>query len=309
MSYRSDKILSLSGYNLDNKTTRGLQNCFKRVLKNGMHGIGFSPYKEGQEPGDQLSEKQIRRRLKVIKPYTRWVRSFSCTEGNELIPKIAKEMGMKTMVGAWLGDESEMNTKEIAGLKNLARDGVVDVAAVGNEVMYRGDLSEDELLGFIYDVKNEITDIPVGYVDAYYEFTLRPRITEACDVILANCYPYWEGCSIEYALIYMKDMYNKALKAGNGKKVIISETGWPSEGEGLNGAFPSKENAMKYFINTQLWSQEEGIDIFYFSSFDESWKVGSEGDVGAYWGLWDKNEKPKFHTKGVKLNKAKRLFV
>jgi exo-beta-1,3-glucanase (GH17 family) len=305
MSYRSDKILSLSGANLDNKTAKGLENVFKRVLKNGMHGIGFSPYQDYQEPGDQLSEKQIRKRLKVIKPYTNWVRSFSCTDGNELIPKIAKELGMKTVVGAWLGDDAEINKKEIAGLKKLAYDGVVDIAAVGNEVMYRGDLSEDELLHFIYDVKNTIIDIPVGYVDAYYEFVQRPKITEACDVILANCYPYWEGCSIEYALIYMKDMYNQAVKAAKGKKVIISETGWPSEGEGLNGAFPSKENAMKYFINTQLWSQEEGIDIFYFSSFDESWKVGAEGNVGAYWGIWDKNEKPKFYRESVSLNRIK----
>lgn len=301
MSYRSDKLMSLSGYDLDRKTAKGLQNCFKRVLKSGIHGIGFSPYQEGQQPGDQLSEKQIRRRLKVIKPYTNWVRSFSCTEGNELIPKIAKELGMKTMVGAWLGDDVEINAKEIAGLKKLASEGTVDIAAVGNEVMYRGDLTEDELLGFIYDVKGEITDIPVGYVDAYYEFVLRPKITEACDVILANCYPYWEGCSIEYSLIYMKDMYNKAIKAGKGKKVIISETGWPSEGEGLNGAFPSNENAMKYFINTQLWAKEEGIDVFYFSSFDESWKVGAEGDVGAYWGIWDKNEKPKFYANPLAL--------
>jgi len=305
MSYREGKIMSLSGLNLDNKTSKGLENLFKRVLKNGMHGIGFSPYEESQEPGDQLSDKQIRRRLKVIKPYTNWVRSFSCTEGNELIPKIAKEMGMKTIAGAWLGDDAETNAKEIAGLKKLANEGVVDIAAVGNEVMYRGDLTEDELLAFIYDVKREITDIPVGYVDAYYEFTLRPKITEACDVILANCYPYWEGCSIEYSLIYMKDMYHKAVKAGNGKKVIISETGWPSEGEGLNGAIPSKENAMKYFINTQLWAKEEGIDVFYFSSFDESWKVGAEGDVGAYWGLWDKNETPKFYATPLRLKSAK----
>ena len=42
------------------------------------------------------------------------------------------------------------------------------------------------------------------------------------------------------------------------------------------------------------WSQEEDVEIFYFSSFDESWKVGAEGDVGAYWGLWDKNEELKF---------------
>jgi exo-beta-1,3-glucanase (GH17 family) len=146
----------------------------------------------------------------------------------------------------------------------------------------------------MHRVKKEIPDIPMGYVDAYYEFSHRPRITEACDVILANCYPYWEGCSIEYSLLYMKDMYNQAVSAANGKKVIISETGWPSVGELFHGAQPGHENALKYFINAQKWSEEDDIEMFYFSSFDESWKVGSEGDVGAYWGLWDKNEKLKF---------------
>ena len=92
----------------------------------------------------------------------------------------------------------------------------------------------------------------------------------------------------------MKDMYHRALSAGNGKKVIITETGWPSQGTSLEGAFPSYENYIKYFINSQKWSEEEDIEMFYFSSFDESWKVGSEGDVGAYWGLWDKDEKLKF---------------
>ncbi|MGC1203848.1 MAG: glycosyl hydrolase family 17 protein [Flavobacteriaceae bacterium] len=294
MSYRSDKIMSLSGLNLDNKTPKGLRNIFKRVLKNGMHGLCFSPYEEGQEPGEQMTEKQIRRRMKIIKPYTKWIRSFSCTDGNELIPVIAKEYGIKTLVGAWLGDDDEINKKEIAGLIKLAKEGYVDIAAVGNEVMYRKDLTEDELLAFMYEVKQAIPDIPMGYVDAYYEFSHRPRITEACDVILANCYPYWEGCSQEYALVYMRDMYNQAKDAGNGKKVIITETGWPSFGAGLQGAIPSHDNAIKYFINSQVWSAADDIDMFYFSSFDESWKVGAEGDVGAYWGLWDKEENLKF---------------
>jgi exo-beta-1,3-glucanase (GH17 family) len=64
----------------------------------------------------------------------------------------------------------------------------------------------------------------------------------------------------------------------------------------LAGAVPSEENAMKYFINAQTWSKEEDIDIFYFSSFDESWKVDSEGDVGSYWGVWDKDEQLKFQN-------------
>ncbi|WP_034044674.1 glycosyl hydrolase family 17 protein [Wocania ichthyoenteri] len=294
MSYRADKIMALSGVNLDNKTTKGLQNIFNRVLKNGMHGLGFSPYEEGQEPGTQVTEQQIRRRMEIIKPYTKWIRSFSCTDGNELIPVIAKEYGIKTLVGAWLGDDAEINKKEIAGLIKLAKDGYVDIAAVGNEVMYRGDLTEAELLDFMRQVKEAIPDIPMGYVDAYYEFTDRPKITEVCDVILANCYPFWEGCPLEYAFIYMKEMYNQVVKAVNGKKVIITETGWPNLGSNCKGSQPSFENAIKYFINAQQWSQQDNIEMFYFSSFDESWKVGAEGDVGAYWGIWDKDEKLKY---------------
>jgi exo-beta-1,3-glucanase (GH17 family) len=294
MSYRLDKIRSLAGLNLDNKTQKGLHNLFKRVLKGGMHGLCLSPYEEGQEPGEQITEEQIRRRMKIIKPYTKWIRSFSCTDGNEAIPRIAKEYGIKTLVGAWLGDDADINKKEIAGLIKLAKEGYVDIAAVGNEVMYRKDLTENELLAFMYEVKEAIPETPMGYVDAYYEFSHRPKITEACDVILANCYPYWEGCSLEYSLVYMRDMYNQAKDAGNGKKVIITETGWPSFGEGIQGAIPSHENALKYFINSQVWSDTDDIEMFYFSSFDESWKIGAEGDVGAYWGLWDKDEKLKF---------------
>ena len=99
---------------------------------------------------------------------------------------------------------------------------------------------------------------------------------------------------MEYSLNHMQQMYGQAVDAANGKKVIITETGWPSEGSSLGGAVSSAENAMKYFINTQVWLAKANIEVFYFSSFDESWKTGDEGDVGAYWGLWDKHEKLKF---------------
>lgn len=294
MSFKAEKVLALAGHDYKGVTSEQLVKLFKKVLKQGMHGLCFSPYEEGQKPGEQLSEAQIRRRMDIIRPYTKWIRSFSCTEGNELIPKIAKEYGIKTLVGAWLGKDDKINQREVENLIKVAKAGYVDIAAVGNEVMYRKDLTEDQLLAFIKKVKTALPNTPVGYVDAYYEFEHRPRITNACDVILANCYPYWEGCHCDYSLLYIKDMFNKAVRAGNGKKVIISETGWPSQGTSLRAAAPSDENFMKYFINIQKWSKEESIDIHYFSSFDESWKVGAEGDVGAYWGLWDKDEKLKY---------------
>ena len=165
---------------------------------------------------------------------------------------------------------------------------------VGNEVLYREEMAEADTIACIDRVRNALPDIPVvGYVDAYCEFADRPQLTEAC-VILANRYPYWEGCHIDYSLLYMKQMYYQAKQAAGDKKVIITETGWPSEGDPLGVAEPGYENALKYFINAQKWTKEEGIELFYFSAFDEGWKVGAEGSVGAFWGLWDHEEKRKF---------------
>ena len=93
----------------------------------------------------------------------------------------------------------------------------------------------------------------------------------------------------------MKEMYRCAVRAAGDKKVIISETGWPNVGSPTDGALPSFENAIKYFLDTFRWAEEDNIDVVWFSSFDESWKIGAEGDVGAFWGLWDKDGHPKYH--------------
>ena len=286
--------MALAGIDFSDITDQELIALFNNVLTGGIHGISFSPYIEGQGPGTEISETQIRERLSIIQRHVGWVRSFSCTEGNQAIPRIARASGLKTMVGVWLEDDRENNEKELANAIEVAQAGRADIVAVGNEVLLRGDLSEDELIDYIQRFKEAVAGVDVGYVDAYFEFVDHPRVTDACDVILANCYPFWEGCSAEYSLLYMKDMYRRVVKVANGKKVIISETGWPSVGTPTGAAVPSYANAIRYFLNTYQWAEEEGIDIFYFSSFDEGWKVGDEGDVGAYWGLWDKDGRLKY---------------
>ena len=90
MSARKEYIRSLYGANFTGKDLNDLLPLYKQMLSQGMHGLCMSPYVEGQKPGDHLSREQIERRLDIMKPYTQWVRTFSCTEGNELIPAIAK---------------------------------------------------------------------------------------------------------------------------------------------------------------------------------------------------------------------------
>lgn len=286
--------LSLSGIDSYNIADEELTSLFRRILDGKIHGLSFSPYVTGQGPGTRIGEDQIVKRMSIIRPYVNWVRSFSCTDGNELIPRIAHENGLKTMVGVWLEGDHDKNEEELANAIEVARAGHADILAVGNEVLLRGDLSEQALIDYVNRARQAAPGVQVGYVDAYFKFVDHPRVTEACDVILANCYPFWEGCAAEYSLLYMKEMYRRAVHAANGKKVIISETGWPNVGTATGAAVPSYTNAIRYFLNTYQWAAEDDIEIFYFSSFDEDWKTDDEGDVGAYWGLWDKDGRLKY---------------
>jgi glycoside/pentoside/hexuronide:cation symporter, GPH family len=276
------------------KSEQEIHAIFMESLSSRLHGFCFSPYLEGQTIGDQLSEAQIRQRMEIIQPYTRWVRSFSCTEGNEFIPKIARESELKTMAGAWISRDKAKNEQEIKNLISLAKDGQVDIAAVGNEVLLRGELSAAELIVYIQQVKKAIPTIPVGCVDTYFQFSQHPELVEACDVILINCYPFWEGYDIAEAAIYLQKMHSFVHKFSKDKKIIITETGWPSQGKPVHQAVPSLVNVMKYFIDLNNWSKMQDIEIFYFSSFDEAWKVHHEGDVGQRWGIWNEDEELKF---------------
>jgi len=294
MSNLYQRTLSLSGIDISSRSVPDLRALVREILKARIHGLCFSPLQEGQGPGTEVGAAQIRERLSVVSPSVNWIRTFSATDGNELIPAIAAENGLQTMVGVWLADDLEKNEIELANAIEIAKAGHAGVLAVGNEVLLRNELSEDQLIDYLRRAKAAVPDVDVGYVDAYFKFVDHPRVTEACDVVLANCYPFWEGCPAEHALLYMKEMYRRATGAANGKKVIISETGWPNVGTPEMGAVPSLENAIKYFVDTYQWAEQDGIEIFYFSAFDESWKVDAEGDVGAYWGLWDKDGIPKY---------------
>lgn len=292
----SEAINTISGIDMSKIDLQEVKSKYAKTLNAGLHGLCFSPYIEGQQAGDILSADQIRRRIDIIAPHTKWIRSFSCTEGNELIPEIAHQKGLKTIVGAWISDDKARNEKEIESLIKLGQEGLVNIAAIGNEVLHRKEITEQELIGYIKRVKEALPSIQVSYVDAYYQFLDRPNLVSNCDVLLVNFYPFWEGANNDYAISYLHHMMEVTQNVARGKKIIIAETGWPSKGQSVNEAIPSETNAAKYFVATQEWANKNNIDLFYFSSFDESWKVIQEGTVGTAWGIWDKNEKLKFNN-------------
>jgi exo-beta-1,3-glucanase (GH17 family) len=263
-----------------------------------LHGLNFSPYLTGQDPnlGAQVSAAQIASRMQFIAPYTKWVRTYGSTSGLENTPAIARQFGLKIAAGAWLGRDSAKNSIEINNLISAANSGLIDIAIVGNEVLLTNDLSVAQLISYMNQVRQAIPSaIPVTTSEPYSTLLGHPDVMAASDVIFANFYPFWEGVSVANAMCVLQQQYQQIASVAGGKQVIISETGWPTDGNAVGAAIPSALNAGRFFMQVVTWATANNIPFFYFESFDETWKATYEGPQGAHWGIWDSigNLKPE----------------
>ena len=256
-----------------------------------MPGIGLSPYVDGQDPNhlSTVPLSQIQARMKIIAPYTMLIRSFGMQYGLENIPTVARAFKKKVAAGAWLSTDAVQNAREIGNLIAAAQAGKVDIAIVGSEVLLRGDLSEGQLLGYMSQVRLAVPpSVLVTTADTYSVLLAHPNVIAASDVVAANFYPYWEKVPIAKAVCSLRAQFKKLSAAAGGKQVIVSETGWPSDGDPQGAAVPSPTNAARFFREFVSWARANNVSYWYFDAFDESWKAAYEGPQGAHWGIWDK---------------------
>lgn len=258
-----------------------------------LFGLNFHSYINGQGPNltSQISESQLRERMGIIRPYTKWVRTFECGDGFEKSGRIAHQLGMKAAIGAWLGRDLAANQQQIDCLVNVAKAREADLVIVGSEALLRGDITETALVNLINQVKQAVPgDIPVGYADVYSELLSHSNVMEAIDVILVNYYPYREGVQVDLGMASIQGHHQQINLAAKGKPIVVAETGWPSGGDIVGQAVPSEENACFFFQNFISWAEANAVDYYYFSSSDESWKEKHEGLQEPDLGIWDKTE-------------------
>jgi len=274
-----------------------------------LFGLNFSPFLDGQDPtrGDVVGPSQLSSRLQMVKPYTRWIRTFQVSQGLEIAGAKAHQLGLKAALGANITSNLSANQKEIANLIAAANRGEADAVIVGSEVLLRAEANppvnpfpnvEATLIGYLNQVKAGVTNksLPVTYADTYHQLLNHPQVVAACrGIIMANFYPYWEGLKIDNAMADLNYKYDQLKAKAGGKKVVVSEAGWPSAGGIYGKALPAADNAGYYFQDFVSWTKAKQVDSFYFSAFDEKWKAAAtNAEVEAHWGILDSlgNQKP-----------------
>jgi exo-beta-1,3-glucanase (GH17 family) len=169
-----------------------------------IQGFAFSPYRAGQDAvrGDRLSPAQIDADLKLLAGTTNAVRTYSTTEGLDVVPALAARHGINVALGAWLDARRNRNQQEIASAIRLARThmNVVRVL-IGNEVVLRGDVPIEEMYEYLDRAREQIGQ-PVSTAEPWHVWIKHPELAEHVDFIAVHLLPYWEGVEVEQAVEY-----------------------------------------------------------------------------------------------------------
>ncbi|MBY0382369.1 MAG: glycosyltransferase [Xanthobacteraceae bacterium] len=267
------------------------------------HGIlpsvSYAPFEGTGHPDvDNIpSSEKIREDLRKLSKITKAIRLYSSTGGVEMVPPIANEFGLKVTVGAWIDKNPERNEREIAAAVDLAKhnSNVIGVV-VGNETIYRGEQKVDDLIEYIQRVKRQV-NVPVTTGEIWNIWRDNPQLASSVDFIAAHVLPYWENFTADQAVDQAMYIHQLLRDAFPGKRIVIAEFGWPSEGYNLRRAFPGPFAQAKVLRNFVTRAESIGMDYNIVEAIDQPWKF-FEGGVGPYWGILNAAREPKFSWTG-----------
>jgi exo-beta-1,3-glucanase (GH17 family)/cellulose synthase/poly-beta-1,6-N-acetylglucosamine synthase-like glycosyltransferase len=263
--------------------------------------VSYVPFEPGHIVDSTVDPDRIRADLKKLAGVARAVRLYAATEGNELVPSIAAEFGLKVMVGAWITKDKEANKTQVLRAIDLARrnSNVIGIV-VGNETIYRGDQKVEDLIELIKQVKRSV-NVPVTTGEIWNLWRDNPELAYSVDFIAAHVLPYWERYSSKQAVDQAVYLYGVLRDTFPGKRIVIAEFGWPSAGYNLRDADPGMFEQASVLRDFVARASAIGMEYNIVEGMDRPWKY-FEGGVGPYWGILKADGEPKFSWTGPIVN-------
>jgi exo-beta-1,3-glucanase (GH17 family) len=255
--------------------------------------VSYAPFRVDQTPwnsSEVIRPEQIAEDLATLSLLSGCIRIYSVENGLDQVPALAAKVGLKVILGVWIGRDPRKNADLIDTAVSLTRHHPETITAliVGSEVLLRGDMTAGDLQRTIRSAKARV-GIPVSYADVS-EFWLRhSEVGREVDFITVHVLPYWEDVPVraEDAAAHVGGVHRQVAAAFPGKEILIGEAGWPSGGRMRGGALPSRINQARFLSDLVELAKRENIRVNLFEAYDEPWKQQWEGTAGGHWGLLD----------------------
>jgi exo-beta-1,3-glucanase (GH17 family)/cellulose synthase/poly-beta-1,6-N-acetylglucosamine synthase-like glycosyltransferase len=262
-----------------------------------INGFSFTPLRAYNDPviGSYPTREEIDADLKLLEGKVNEVRTYSLDSTLADIPELARKHNIKVTLGAWLDNRLDANQQQLDKLIEVyaAQRSNIRRVIVGNESLYRDQLTAEQLIAYLDWVRERIVT-PVSTAETPSIWLEHPELADHVDFITVHILPYWEGQGIHDSIEFTRIKYNELQARFPNKKIVIGEVGWPSRGRDFGKAEASVAKEAKFLREFLQLAQKEKYDYFVMEAFDQPWKRLNEGDVGAYWGVYDADRQPKF---------------
>lgn len=257
--------------------------------------VSYAPFRRaGHTPFDpalRITPQQIEADLRLLATVTPCVRTYGMDHGLDAVPALAERLGLRVVLGVWIGRDAAANADQLERALALARRhaDTIDLLVVGNEVLLRGDLPAAELAELLARARRA-APVPVTYADVW-EFWLRHAeiLLPHTDVVAAHILPYWEDepVGIDVAVDHVYTIAARLHARFGATPVFIAETGWPAAGRQRGPARPGVREQARFVRELLARQATAPLHFNLIEGFDQPWKRVLEGRVGGAWGLFD----------------------
>ena len=281
------------------------------------NGISYSPYRDGEGPDKEsvTSKAHILEDLRLLAPRWQLIRLYGTGEQSQNVLEVIRDnqLPIRVMQGAWLSSHQtrQQNEEQIRQVIEMANEfpDIIVAVNVGNEIFVDWSWHKvkdmDQVIDYIRDVRSKIRQ-PVTVNDDY-NFWNKPqaqKIASEVDFIGLHAYAFWNNKTINEAMEWTDAIYRDIQQRYPNHRIAYTETGWPTsrvyddsyEGKLIGKA--GEEQQKIFFDQYNAWVNKNQVESFYFSSFDEQWKGGFDGDnpmdkAEKHWGVYRSDRTPK----------------
>ncbi|KAF9941462.1 hypothetical protein BGZ67_005044 [Mortierella alpina] len=275
-------------------------------LHKAFYGIDYNPAK-ALMPWCGVTLQNVVDDIILISQLTNRIRLYGmdCSQADLTFQAIAAlnlNTTMKVVLTLWVDKDTVTYQRQYDTLfRVLDKYGtdMVQGISVGNEVLFRGDMSLVSLGELMKTVR---TTVKTRYNKSIPVFTseignnLNASLAAISDEFSGNFHPYFAGTGVDEAAKWTMLQYNNTMETNptsTGLKGAISEVGWPSAPASaiyMTHAVPGPANLQTMIDTFICQANAAGIPYYWFEFQDAAWKNDPKVPVEPYWGIFDKDK-------------------
>jgi exo-beta-1,3-glucanase (GH17 family) len=256
-------------------------------------GVTYDPYKGAADKVDCKTADEITADFQTMKDFG-IVRIYGNDCGQiPVAVRAAKQNGQKLMGGIYAPlqnvDSVVSALSDAVKNENGGSWDIISLVSVENERVNARAMTASDAQSTIDQARSALRNAgfngPVGAVETVPAVIDNPGVCSASDLVLVNVHAFFDpNTKAADAGKFVKSEVARVQKACGNKRVVVTESGWPHQGDSHDQAVASPDAQKAAIASIRA---EFNSDMFLFNAFDTLWKSDDASTFNAekYWGI------------------------